>query len=302
MNLPDRLVHFTTPIPVLDHGHVQLVDVMGDDLAVVEAARVSFAASASKHNDTQNRALLRYLMKHDHMSPFEMCEIKLRIRVPMDTWRHWIRHRTASVNEVSTRYTEALDFTPENTLWRLQSTDNKQGSRGLLTEWPEGLKDQHPGFQSPGEYLSAREAELHKLSREIYEEKLAFGVAKEQARKDLPLSTYTEAYWKVDLRNLLHFLRLRLDPLAQIEIRSYAHAIGRIVEEWVPWTWEAFNDFQLQSTHLSRDETSGVKSIFQRLLKDGYREDALIRGALLETGLKGREASELEAKLRKMFQ
>jgi thymidylate synthase (FAD) len=299
--LAERLVQFTTPTPVLDHGHVQLIDVMGDDLAVVEAARVSFAATASKHSDNQNRSLLRYLMKHEHMSPFEMCEIKLRIRVPMDTWRHWIRHRTASVNEVSTRYTEALDLTTVASEWRLQSTDNKQGSQGLVTEWPEGVREQHPFHSTPGEYLSHRETELHRLSREIYAEKLTFGVAKEQARKDLPLGTYTEAYWKVDLRNLLHFLRLRLDPLAQTEIRAYANAIARIVEEWVPWTWEAFQDYQLQSIVLSREEASAVQTLLHRLVKDGYREDALIRGALSESPLKGRERSELETKLRRLF-
>ena len=126
-------------------------------------------------------------------------------------------------------------------------------------------------------------------------------MAKEQARKDLPLGTYTEAYWKVDLRNLLHFLRLRLDPLAQTEIRAYANAIARIVEEWVPWTWEAFQDYQLQSIVLSREEASAVQTLLHRLVKDGYREDALIRGALSESPLKGRERSELETKLRRLF-
>src|SRR5262245_31264404 len=198
---------------VLDGGFVRVVDFMGSDGAVVQAARISYGEGTKQvHED---RGLIRYLMRHRHTTPFEMCEIKLHIRVPMDCWRQWIRHRTANVNEYSTRYSEAIDAAQATAPgdWRLQSATNKQGS----------------GSTAPveiGEELSSRELALQRLAREVYQERLAAGVAREQARKDLPLSTYTEAYWKIDLHNLLHFLSLRMDSHAQHEIRSYANIIG----------------------------------------------------------------------------
>src|SRR5690606_33298289 len=172
--------------PVLDDGFVCLVDVMGDDQAVVQAARVSYGAGTRRVSD--DRGLIRYLMRHRHSTPFEMAELKLLVRVPMDTWRQWIRHRTANVNEYSTRYSLAIDAaqtTPPNE-WRAQATSNRQGSAGLL-----------PVEQ--GEELTRSERELQEHARRLYEERIEKGVAREQARKDLPLATYTEAYWKVDL-------------------------------------------------------------------------------------------------------
>src|SRR5947209_3903379 len=155
-------------------------------------------------------------MRHRHTTPFEMCEIKLHVRVPMDCWRQWIRHRTANVNEYSTRYSEAIDSAQKTgqSGWRLQAGTNRQGSGDYLDA-------------VAGATLSQREAQLQTLSREVYEERLTQGVAREQARKDLPLSTYTESYWKIDLHNLFHFLALRMDQHAQVEIRSYANTIGR---------------------------------------------------------------------------
>ena len=191
---------------VLDDGFVCLVDVMGDDAAVTQAARVSYGEGTRKVSD--DRTLIRYLMRHRHSTPFEMAEIKLLVRVPMDCWRQWIRHRTANVNEYSTRYSIAIDAaqaTPPNE-WRTQAESNRQGSDGLLDE-------------TLGAELTASEKELQEMSRRVYQERLDKGVAREQARKDLPLSTYTEAYWKVDLHNLLHFLALRMDSHAQLEIR-----------------------------------------------------------------------------------
>lgn len=231
-------------------------------------------------------------------TPFEMCEIKLRVRVPMDTWRQWIRHRTANVNEYSTRYSEAIDSAQRTAIdeWRVQATDNKQGSGGFLTEWPDVSAwnvDDKEDFDSPGQYLSDRERKLQELAREVYEERLAFGIAREQARKDLPLSTYTEAYWKVDLHNLLHFLHLRADPHAQKEIRAYAEAICEIVKEWVPWTWEAFEDYRLKALNLSRMEAALLGSLLKTLDPD--------KVAGLASKLKGREAKEFEAKLRRMM-
>jgi thymidylate synthase (FAD) len=239
--------------PVLDDGFVALVDVMGDDAAVVQAARVSYAEGTRKTSD--DRTLIRYLMRHWHTTPFEMAEVKLLVRVPMDCWRQWIRHRTASVNETSTRYSIAIDAT-QRTLpdqWRRQSQVNRQGSEGFL--------DAQVGAE-----LSAEEAELQEHARRVYQNRLEKGVAREQARKDLPLSTYTEAYWKIDLHNLLHFLRLRMDEHAQWEIRQYATTIGRhLVRPLFPLVWEAFEDYRLEAMHLSRLD----REVIRRLAEAG---------------------------------
>ena len=177
-----------TLFPVLDNGFVRVVDYMGGDAAIIQAARVSYGVGTRRlHKD---RGLIRYLVRHRHTTPFEMCEIKFHVRVPMDTWRQWIRHRTANVNEYSTRYSVAIDAaqrTPPDR-WRTQSTTNRQGGGSFLP-------------QSIGRSLSAAEQRLQQRARKIYEQRLHAGVAREQARKDLPLSTYTEAYWKIDLHN-----------------------------------------------------------------------------------------------------
>jgi thymidylate synthase (FAD) len=238
--------------PVLDDGFVCLVDVMGDDSAVVQAARVSYGVGTRKVSD--DRTLIRYLLRHRHTTPFEMAEIKFLVRVPMDCWRQWIRHRTANVNEYSTRYSVAIDAaqaTPPSE-WRTQATGNRQGSGDPLP--PE-----------IGEDLSTSERELLAKAREIYEQRLAAGVAREQARKDLPLSTYTEAYWKIDLHNLLHFLALRMDAHAQEEIRLYAATIGeQIVKPLFPIVWEAFEDYRFHGATLSRLEQGVIQRLMQR--------------------------------------
>jgi thymidylate synthase (FAD) len=237
------------PIRVLDDGFVRVVDYMGDDAAIVQAARVSYGKGTRRvHED---RALLRYLMRHDHTTPFEMCELKLHVRVPMDIWRQWIRHRTASVNEYSTRYSEAIGAAQRTQpgAWRTQSSVNRQGSAGLL---PDDL----------GARLSAEEGEFQDRARAMYEARLAAGVAREQARKDLPLATFTEAYWKIDLHNLLHFLHLRMDIHAQQEIREYATVIGEdIVSRWVPLAWEAFVDYRRRATRLSHAESAIIAAV-----------------------------------------
>lgn len=318
MSLPRNLTKFAKkPIQVMDDGHVMLVDVMGDEQAIIDAARVSYGAGTKRV--LEDRGLIRYLLRNSHTSPFEMCEIKIRIRVPMDVWRQWVRHRTASINEYSTRYSEAIDstVTTEPDQWRLQSSDNKQGSSGLVTKWIDGfvrpitMEDvggdrAHFGeclnggwidqnfYGNPGCYLSEREEELHVLSREVYEERLKFGVAREQARKDLPLSTYTEAYWKCDLHNLLHFLRLRMHPHAQLEIRLFANAIAEIVKVWVPTVWEAFEEYTLNSIKLSASEMKGLRGILRYQLT----VDGLLNYAVEASGLKGREAGEFRQKLK----
>ncbi len=237
------------PFPVLDDGHIRVVDYMGSDASIVQAARVSYGKGTKKvHED---RGLIRYLMRHRHSTPLEMCELKLHVRVPMDHWRQWIRHRMASVNEYSTRYSEAIDSTARTapSKWRIQSGRNKQGSSGYLPD-------------ADGAVLSAAEKSLHEALRAAYEERLEYGVAREQARKDLSLSTYTEAYWKIDLHNLLHFLSLRMDAHAQEEIRAYATVIGEeIVRRWVPISWEAFLDYRLHSMALSRLDVAVIEGM-----------------------------------------
>jgi len=241
---PDLDAILGKKLACLDDGFVRVVDYLGGDSSIVQAARISYGAGTrTVHED---RGLIRYLLRHRHTTPFEMCEIKLHVRVPMDTWRQWIRHRTANVNEYSTRYSVAIDTAQRTSpdSWRVQSQLNRQGSDRTLDP-------------TLGERLSAREAELQQLAREVYQERLDAGVAREQARKDLPLSTYTEAYWKIDLWNLLHFLDLRMDAHAQEEIREYANLIGKeIVARWVPITWEAFLDYRLKSVSLSEAEVT----------------------------------------------
>lgn len=169
-----------------------------------------------------------------------------------------------SVQEYSTRYSAAIDATATTDpgAWRRQSPSgaNRQGSAGFLTEWPEDVTDDRAWQRTPGEYLSAREQGLHDLAREVYEERLTLGVAREQARKDLPLSTFTEAYWKIDLHNLMHFLSLRMDGHAQHEIRQYANVIGDVVRTWVPLTWEAFRDCRLEGATLTRQQIAVLRA------------------------------------------
>lgn len=236
-------------LPVLSGGFVCVMDYMGTDASIVQAARVSYGrGTRAIHED---RGLIRYLMRHRHTTPFEMCELKIHVRVPMDVWRQWIRHRTASVNEYSTRYSIAIDeaLATQPDKWRLQSSGNRQGSEGFLDH-------------ELGQALTREEADLQKMARSVYDRRLSTGVAREQARKDLPLSTFTEAYWKIDLWNLFHFLDLRMRQDAQLEIREYANTIGQsIVAKWVPLSWEAFLDYRLRSVSLSRLEVDILKAI-----------------------------------------
>ncbi|MBK6847079.1 MAG: FAD-dependent thymidylate synthase [Proteobacteria bacterium] len=276
------------PLRVLDDGFVRVVDYLGSDAAIVQAARVSYGAGTRQLQE--DRGLLRYLMRHRHSTPFEMCELKLHVRVPMDCWRQWIRHRTANVNEYSTRYSVAIDAMYHTSAdnWRLQANHNRQGSAGVLDA-------------AAGETLSRRELELQQQAREVYQERLAHGVARELARKDLPLSTYTEAYWKIDLHNLLHFLALRLDGHAQQEIRSYAQTIGHeIVRRWCPLTWEAFVDYRLHRLELTRRDLEVVRAFHA-----GGKAAAIVRAQEVEllppagttSYPRNRERDELEQKL-----
>ena len=229
------------PIPVLDHGFVRVVDYMGDDAAVVQAARVSYGAGTKAVRDDEG--LIRYLMRHWHSTPFEMCEIKLHVKLPIFVARQWVRHRTANINEISARYS-ILDgefYVPAPEAMAAQSATNRQGRGEVL-----------------GPEAAARVAEILRedaaRAHAHYEEMLdpeGIGLARELARMTLPANVYTQWYWKTDLHNLLHFLRLRADPHAQYEIRVYADAIGALARAWVPVAYEAFEDYRLGAVTFS---------------------------------------------------
>ncbi len=277
--------------PVLNDGFVCLVDVMGDDSSVVQAARVSYGEGTKKVSD--DRTLIRYLLRHRHTTPFEMAEVKMLIRVPMDCWRQWIRHRTANVNEYSTRYSLAIDAsqtTPPDE-WRSQAESNRQGSGEMLP-------------QDTGAKLTEQETELQNQIRSVYQERIDSGVAREQARKDLPLSTYTEAYWKVDLHNLLHFLALRMDSHAQLEIRNYATAIGeQIIRPLFPVVWEAFLDYRMQSMHLTRLDIGVIQRLsLGRTEGAPYSEEAFLaaQDPAWESLKRSRERDECRSKLERL--
>ncbi len=279
------------PFNVLDDGFIRVIDYMGSDQAIVQAARVSYGSGTKQSR--QDRGLIRYLLRNRHTSPLEMCEIKLHIRIPMDAWRQWIRHRTASVNEYSTRYSIAIDSAMKTLPgeWRVQATSNKQGSDGYFED-------------KLGKDLTEEENKLHEMSKEVYNRRIEAGVAREQARKDLPLATYTEAYWKIDLHNLLHFLALRMDSHAQLEIRKYAEIIGNeIVKRWVPYTWEAFEDYIVNSFSVSQFETEILGKLFNGDM-EGVKAKAEELGWLKKKDdgslVTANERIEFENKLKKM--
>ena len=234
--------HLYTAIPVLDHGFIRVIDYMGDDAAICQAARVSYGrGTKSVQND---EGLIRYLMRHWHSTPFEMCEVKLHVKLPVFVARQWIRHRTANVNEYSGRYS-ILDrefYIPDASQLAAQSVVNNQGRGEVL---------------APEE--AARVLEILKGDAERcydnYEGMISQegqqGLARELARMNLPANIYTQWYWKVDLHNLFHFLRLRADAHAQYEIRVYADAICAVVADWVPLAYAAFADYRLGGVALS---------------------------------------------------
>ncbi len=236
--------------PVLAHGYVALVDYMGNDAAIVQAARVSYGRGTKSVRD--DRGLIRYLMRHRHTTPFEMVEFKFLIRLPIYVARQMVRHRTASINEYSQRFSIApdeFDLPPPEEV-RRQSTRNRQGRGDTL----------------PPEVVDRFREDLSRISREAYvayQKALEDGVARETARLLLPLSYYTEWYWKIDLWNLLHFLSLRLDPHAQEEIRLYAAELARIAEVVCPIAFEAFRDFVLESVPLSRKESRALAALLE---------------------------------------
>jgi thymidylate synthase (FAD) len=235
---------------VLDHGFIRVIDYMGDDGAIVQAARVSYGAG-TKHV-SNDEGLIRYLMRHWHSTPFEMCEIKLHVKLPVFVARQWIRHRTANVNEYSARYS-ILDrefYIPAPDQLAAQSTVNNQG-RGAVLEGAEAARVLEVLKRDAGQAFDSYEAMLSQDGQQ--------GLARELARMNLPMNTYTQWYWKTDLHNLFHFLRLRADAHAQYEIRVYAEAIAACVKDWVPLAYGAFEDYRMGGATLSAKAIAVLK-------------------------------------------
>jgi thymidylate synthase (FAD) len=245
-------------IPLLDHGFIRVIDYMGDDAAVVQAARVSYGKGTKKVSE--DKGLIHYLMRHRHSTPFEMCEIKFHVKLPIFVARQWIRHRTANVNEYSARYS-ILDrefYIPAPDQLAAQSAANRQGRGEVLTGDEAGrvleiLKsDSSTTYDHYVEMLNEDES-----GARIAEEKR--GLARELARMNLTLNFYTQWYWKVDLHNFMHFLSLRADPHAQYEIRVYADAMLSVLRKWLPLTAEAFEQHRLEAVTLSKAALAAVK-------------------------------------------
>lgn len=273
-------------LPVLDHGFVYLVDYMGNDQSIEQAARVSYGTGTRKVSET--RGLIRYLMRHEHTTPFEMVELKFHAKMPIFVARQWVRHRTANINEYSGRYS-LLDkefYVPEPENVAFQSSSNKQG-RGEEVD--------------PKDAQFVRDLIIQDASRNYdhYETMVSdYDIAKELARINLGVNYYTQWYWKVDLHNLFHFLKLRKDPHAQWEIRQYADAMGQIVEDSVPLAWEAFKDYELDAVKLSGQE----KEVIGNLIREtgGFTADQIFVMAK-RSGMSGKgELEEMIEKFRKM--
>ncbi len=273
------------PIPVLNHGFIRVIDYMGDDAAIVQAARVSYGRGTKKvHEDA---GLIRYLMRHWHSTPFEMAEIKYHVKLPIFVARQWIRHRTANVNEYSARYSRLTDefYLPEPEQLGIQSSANRQGRGAAI------------GTEQAAEVLAI----LREDARRCYDDYVRLlnededgrpidpgraGLARELARMNLTLGTYTEWYWKTDLHNLMNFLRLRADAHAQYEIRVYAEAMLETLRRWVPHTYEAFREYRLGAAQIS---ASGLAVIRRLLAGETVSAEA--------SGLSKREWRELMAVL-----
>ncbi len=272
------------PIEVLDHGFIRVIDYMGDDSSIVQSARVSYGKGTKKISN--DKGLIKYLMRHRHSTPFEMCEIKFHIKLPIFIARQWIRHRTANVNEYSARYS-ILDkefYIPSAENLAAQSAINNQGRGDALSDDEASNVIQILKKDAEQTY-SNYETLLNESSEGNIIDESKSGIARELARMNLTLNTYTQWYWKIDLNNLLHFLALRADDHAQYEIRVYADAMLDIVKKWVPLTYEAFEDYRIGGTELSAKEVN----LMRKLLKGE-------KVSFKEEGLSKREWSELQRK------
>jgi thymidylate synthase (FAD) len=266
---------------VLNHGFVRLVDYMGGDESIVQAARVSYGKGTK--SVSEDRTLIRYLMRHQHTTPFEMVEFKFHIKLPIFVARQWIRHRTANVNEYSGRYSIMPEefYVPEETVIKYQSTANKQGRDN--EEVPPEIR------RRVLEIL----LEEQKSAFKGYQEMLDYNIARELARINLPLSLYTEWYWKIDLHNLFHFLKLRMDKHAQYEIRVYAEKMAEIVKAVVPMAYEAFEDYVLNSVTFSKNELLLLKKYLPENFDDAELE---------QFDFSKYEKTEIKDKLKKIFE
>ncbi len=237
---------------VLDHGFIRVVDYMGNDSSIVQAARVSYGEGTRKSRD--DKSLINYLIRHWHSTPFEMCELKLHIKLPVFVARQWIRHRTANVNEYSARYS-ILDkefYIPEKVNLASQSSSNNQG-RGEPLEDQEATKVINT--------LKTDSNRCYENYQDMLSNEKQKGLARELARMNLPMNIYTQWYWKTDLHNLFNFLRLRYDKHAQFEIRAYAEIICHITKAWVPLAYEAFEEYQLNNEQFSASALSCLKRL-----------------------------------------
>jgi len=271
--------------PVLDHGFIRVIDYMGDDAAIVQAARVSYGRGTRRVSE--DAGLIRYLMRHRHSTPFEMCEIKFHVKLPIFVARQWIRHRTANVNEYSARYS-ILDrefYIPAPAQLAAQSTVNRQG-RGDVLEGEEAARVLHllhdDATRAYDHYVDMLNENPDGTPRDPAKQ----GLARELARMNLTLNTYTQWYWKIDLHNLFHFLSLRADAHAQYEIRVYAEAMIEAVRAWVPIAAQAFEDYRLGAVTLSAQ----MLAVVQRMLAGEAVEQKA-------SGLSAREWRELMAVL-----
>lgn len=281
-------------IPCLDHGYVELLDYMGTDRDVVLAARTTTASEDSK-SPSEDRGLLRYMLRHQHMTPFEMARARFRIQLPISVARQLVRHRTAGLNEYSTRYSEPIDvfYVPALHHVAAQARTNRQGRGEVLA--PDVAERVRALMTAHGEAAQA-------LYRQLADD---LGVARELARDVMPLSLYTRWVWTIDLRNLLHLLGLRLDGHAQLEIRTFAGALARVAEAWVPETWAAFRDYRLLAVTLSRAEGCVVGELVNHVLNahglgadDGAGRVAWLRDhAAARSKLTGRELDEAVDKM-----
>lgn len=247
--VPEAEAILDKPVRVLDHGSLTLIDYMGSDKAVEQAARVSFVGSEEEQRTVQEtRGLLRYLMRHRHSTPFEMVELKFHVKVPIFVWRQWVRHRTANINEISARYAQLPNdvYVPQEGDIHKQSRSNKQGRSPELVE-------------DPGRERLSFKMEAETAYRNYNGRINNSGMAREIARINLPLSIYTEVIWKMDLHNIFHFLGLRLHSHAQYEIREYAEAMAPMVKAVAPMAYEAFEDYRLGGMFLSRLELEALK-------------------------------------------
>ena len=254
------------PLPVLDHGFIRVIDYMGDDAAIVQAARVSYGKGTKKLN--QDAHLIKYLLRHWHTTPFEMCEIKFHIKLPLFVARQWIRHRTANINEYSARYSLMEDnfYIPSPEHLAAQSTINHQGrneEESLSEEETHYIlnilkSDSKTSYQHYQTLMNCHP----ETGAPSYDQKRK-GLARELARMNLPVNIYTQWYWKIDLHNFMHFLMLRADSHAQYEIRAYAEAMLTILKHWVPITYEAFLDYRANAANISSKGMKVIKKLLQ---------------------------------------